>query len=84
MSCTYIDEPANWKTRELCKIHTVPVPTADPDGMGRKSCGSGQVTTAVYSSVVYRHVFLSIPTGPAALVFNFVSSSTLKGLFSKN
>ena len=57
----YIDEPAEWTTRELRQIHT-----ADPVGMGRKS---SQCTIFKYVGIVYRHNFLPIPNGSAVCIW---------------
>ncbi len=69
----YIDEPAEWTTRELRQMQT-----ADPVGMGRKS---RQYT--LYSSKGYRHDILSIYRLDQlclhiwlnSFVFNFAGSS---------
>ena len=77
-----IDETAEWTTRVLRQIH-IYIQLIQSVGAESRAC-------TLYSSLVYMHDFLSIPTGSDvsvsrnSLVFHFVSSSNLKGVSSEN
>ena len=75
MNELYIDEPAKWKTEKIAP-NTVPTYLQLIQSVWAEIRAS-----TLYSSVVYRHDFLSIPTGSAVcfwrniLVFHFAGLS---------